>query len=281
MNIIFEEENTDAVLLVDASDAFNSINRIAFVHNIKSLCPAIATYCYSRKSRLFVDGCVEIKSEEGTTQGDPLAMPTYAIGILPLQELLQELLDEDPVKSVTFADNFAGAGKLQSLRSWWNAITRLGPLLGYYPKASKSWLIVKEVEKLNEAEQIFAGTDVKVTVSGKKYLGGTIGTETFKEKYFKERVSEWIEQIKMLSEIAKSQPQCAYSAFVGGFIHKFTYHLRVLGDIEEYLTPLDNAIDSLLIPALTEGHRCSPLECRLLALPEAWEYTHYIRHCGA
>ena len=41
---IFEEEETDAVLLIDASNAFNALNRAAALHNIRVLCPPIATY---------------------------------------------------------------------------------------------------------------------------------------------------------------------------------------------------------------------------------------------
>ena len=37
-------------------------------------------------------------------------------------------------------------------------------------------------------------------------------------------------------------------------------------NIEDCLIPLDNAIDHLFSLAITEGHRCSPLERRLLAL---------------
>ena len=74
MNEIYEEESTDAVLFVDASNAFNSLNREAMLHNIQYLCPAMSTYlrnCYSTPSRLFVAGGEEISSAEGTTQGDP------------------------------------------------------------------------------------------------------------------------------------------------------------------------------------------------------------------
>ena len=46
MNSIFQEEESDAILLVDASNDFNSLNRSAFLHNVRSLCPALATYVY-------------------------------------------------------------------------------------------------------------------------------------------------------------------------------------------------------------------------------------------
>lgn len=44
MHSIFEEEETDAVLLMDASNAFKALNRTAALHNIRVLCPPIATY---------------------------------------------------------------------------------------------------------------------------------------------------------------------------------------------------------------------------------------------
>ena len=40
---VFGEESTEAVLLVDASSAFNSQNRKLALHNISFLCPALAT----------------------------------------------------------------------------------------------------------------------------------------------------------------------------------------------------------------------------------------------
>lgn len=48
MQTIFEADDTDAVLLIDASNAFNSLNRDATVHNIRVLCPSIATYALTR-----------------------------------------------------------------------------------------------------------------------------------------------------------------------------------------------------------------------------------------
>ena len=66
-----KEEHTEAVLLVDAANAFNSVNRKVFVHNINVGWPSISIYvrtCYTLPSRLFTIGRTEIKSSEGTTQ---------------------------------------------------------------------------------------------------------------------------------------------------------------------------------------------------------------------
>ena len=44
MRELFEHDNSDTVLLIDALNAFNSLNRAAALHNIRVLCPSIATY---------------------------------------------------------------------------------------------------------------------------------------------------------------------------------------------------------------------------------------------
>ena len=177
INQLFQEDETDGVILVDAANAFNSINRRSLLHNIKTLCPAMAQYihnCYHRPSRLFLMGGKEIASQEGTTQGDPTAMPAYAIGLMPLLEILQEGLLTQEVKNAAYADDLAGTGKLQALKKWWDDVNDLGPLLGYNPKASKSYLIVKK-EKLEEAKVLFKDTGINITADGHKYLGGFIG----------------------------------------------------------------------------------------------------------
>ena len=44
MRELFEHDNSEAVLLIDSSNAFNFLNRAAALHNIRVLCPSIATY---------------------------------------------------------------------------------------------------------------------------------------------------------------------------------------------------------------------------------------------
>ena len=87
MEKIFKEESTEAVLLVDEENAFNSVNRKVFLQNNSILCPALSlfvTNCYATPARLFVIDGSKIQFNEGTTQGDPVAMAIYALGITPL-----------------------------------------------------------------------------------------------------------------------------------------------------------------------------------------------------
>ena len=78
---MFNRESTEAVLMADAPNAFNAINREAFLHNTKIL---YVNNCYSSPTDLYIQGGRSIKSEEGATQGDPAAMAIYALGITPL-----------------------------------------------------------------------------------------------------------------------------------------------------------------------------------------------------
>ena len=269
MSEIFAEEETDAILLIDASNVFNSLNRKTLLHNIRYLCPTLATYirnCYGAPARLFVTGGIEISSSEGTTQGDPVAMPSYGIGILPLLAIIKPELDPEKMKHVAHADDLGGGSKLERLYDWWNKCIIHGPAMGYHPKPSKSWLVVKE-EMLDKANDLFEGTGVQITTEGRKYVGGYIGTAEGATKYVEGIVDDWIKQLKKLATIAKSEPQAAYAAFTAGFRHKITYFIRTIQNIKEQMKPLDEVIDSVFIPAITEGHCCSRLDRKLLSLP--------------
>ena len=75
MHDIYNDAETEAVLLIDAENAFNAINRKVMLRNISVLCPIISTFIinsYCTPARLFILGGKEIKSYEGTTQGDQL-----------------------------------------------------------------------------------------------------------------------------------------------------------------------------------------------------------------
>ena len=120
MKTIYAQDDTDAILLVDATNAFNTINRQAALHNIGFLCPSISCMLnntYRAPVKLFVIGGGEIESTEGTTQGDPMAMAMYALAVTPLIKRLREV--EPDVKQIWFADDATAAGKLLALQQCW------------------------------------------------------------------------------------------------------------------------------------------------------------------
>ena len=141
----------------------------------------------------------------------------------------------------------------------------LGPAFGYNVKPSKSWLIVK-AEHLDLAKNLFDGCGVSITVEGKRHLGAAIGSPTFVQHYVNEKVEYWVSCVRKLSVIAKAQPHAAYCAFTHGLISRWTYFLRMLPRISDYLQPLETTIFTEFIPAVT-GNFVSDLERELFSLP--------------
>ena len=113
-----------------SSSSSSSLNRQVALQNAPMATVLINTY--REPSKLFMDGSV-LLSREGTTQGDPLSM---AIATAPLIKQLNHI-----VPQLWYADDAAGIGKLVALCWWWDEICDIGPHYGYFPNATKTWLI--------------------------------------------------------------------------------------------------------------------------------------------
>ena len=221
---IFRDEASEAILLVDADNAFNSLNREAAINNIKSLCQPYYMFqnnIYQCPSRLFVSGSREVLlSEEGTTQGDPGAMNMYAIAVRPLIDHLDNFIQISPgqpgvqfpqdddgipertnaqkVRQCWYADDSAAGGSIAGLKLWLDELCSVGPGYGYYPKPSKSVLIVKnDPVTLERARTTFAEYDIAITTDGDRHLGAAIGSNLFNGsvKWLK---SKWLCQVAQI-----------------------------------------------------------------------------------
>ena len=87
---------------------------------------------------------------------------------------------------VAFANDI-GVGSLKDLKICWLEITHIVPFIGYFANRLKSWLIIKE-RYIQEAENLFADTGIKITSNGRKHLGAFIGSEENKETYIIQKV---------------------------------------------------------------------------------------------
>lgn len=98
-------------------------------------------------------------------------------------------------------DDATGAGALRHIRKWWDELLAAGLAFGYYPNAKKCWLVVKP-EKLNKANDVFAGTGINITTEGRKHLGAALGQRSYLEEYVGSKVKEWISEVNLLAEFA-------------------------------------------------------------------------------
>ena len=127
-----------------------------------------------------------LNSEEGTTQGDSLAMALYALAIVPLaNQCVVNNLGE-----VWLADDASASGKLRSLLEWWTKLSTISPSFGYFPNSAKTWLIVHQ-DHLEKARSLFGNTRVQISTDGRRELGAP-GSISFVERYVSEKVEAWL-----------------------------------------------------------------------------------------
>ena len=203
------------------------------MQNIRITCKEIALYIintYRSPSMLFISGGGEISSQEGTTQGDPLAMPWYAINTNHMISSLRASIPQ--VKQVWLADDSAGGESTKSLYQWYKTLCEEGKQFAYIVNGAKTWLIVN------------------ITLEGRRHLGAVIGSKEFKNQYCQEKVDKWLREMESLTEITKSQPHAAYVAFTKGFKSKFTYYLRTIELFIEYVDPIEEVIHASFLPTL-------------------------------
>ena len=106
---IYQQDETEAALLVHSNNAFSSINRKVMLHNISVICPLTNNIvnCYIKPVRIFIVGNHEINSREGKIQGDPTAMGAFTSAVSPLIHFLSKLIFicEDRSKEVAFSSS--------------------------------------------------------------------------------------------------------------------------------------------------------------------------------
>ena len=209
-------------------------NREVALRNILHLCPSLGRVLintYRDGAQLYIDG-ESIASAEGTTQGDPLAMAMYALGVKPLIETMSTV---NEARQVWFADDCTTSGSVLQLSHWWEALLTYGPQYGYHPNATKTTLLVKP-DYLEEASHLFKDTDINIVTDGACVLGVPIGSTSFVHSWIADKVKSWVDELTTLSEIALSQPQSVFSALTHGVMSHWS-----LWDLE-YLTRRDGKV---------------------------------------
>ena len=75
------------------------------------------------------------------------------------------------------------------MRKWWDELSESGPPLGYFPNATKCWLIIK-TEREQAAREVFRDTAINITLEGHKHLRAALVSRLFLEEYVGEKVDK-------------------------------------------------------------------------------------------
>ena len=271
----WHDDSTEAVLLVDADNAFNRLNRKVALHNVQQICPPMYKYLfnhYQSPAHLVIANSsdsepFDLSSDEGCTQGDVGAMAFYALGVKPLVDKLDsKCCHPNNCKQSWYADDSGAIGRLIAIKKWWDTLISLGPKYGYFPKPEKTVLLLKHPDDVRQANAIFENTGIKLKLDGHRYLGAALGTQAFKESFVKEKVKKWVDDILELSEIAIDNPQIALTAYTKGICHRWAYIQRTIGGISNLFTPLEECIKETFLPSVI-GRKVSDAERKIFSLP--------------
>ena len=151
MRVLWEEHTQEeywVFLLIDAWNEFNEESRTAILWAVLHEWPSGAQFtfnCYRQWATLVVRETGDrsghfFNSKEVMTQGGPLAMIAYGIGVLPLT---RELWGSHPRVTQQWCADDAGAGrKFSHILEHLQDLQARGPERVYYPEPTKSILVV-------------------------------------------------------------------------------------------------------------------------------------------
>ena len=80
-----------------------------------------------------------------------------------------------------------------------------GPLYSYFLEPNKSVLVVSPWN-VPQAEALFMGCGLQI-VTGSRYLGGFVGTDTKQAHWLGENISVWRDSVATLAGVACRHPQ--------------------------------------------------------------------------
>jgi len=179
------------------------LNHRSALLNIFDLCHPFAivlTNIYCIASNLFIDG-TSVLSHEGTTQGDPLAIPMYTISLLPVIQRL----------SLRASPNRFGMWMMGVHFVSWrcgrkSCVLSVAPLGAMLMQSSAGWLPRKVCfrEPIMFSQEL---VHVQVTSTGCPYLGAALDSTTFTNLFTQQHVSEWIYGVSHLSTFGETQPR--------------------------------------------------------------------------
>jgi hypothetical protein len=204
-----------------------------------------------------------VLSEEGVTQGDPLAMVMCGVGLLPLIRILKKAVPD--LFQPWHADDAGAGGRFQKIRLYFEKLQVHGPPRGYYPEPSKSVIIVEEQNK-KKAETCFKDFGFKV-VTGSRYLGGFIGEKADQREWVEKKAQTWADSVLELSKVAGRHPQTAYAGLQKSLQQEWQFLQRVTSGLSDEFEVVEKALAENFLPSLFGNGTICDTKRQLACLP--------------
>ena len=187
-----------------------------------------------------------LHSKERMTEGDPLAMIAYGIGVLPL---IRELREAHPrVTQPCYSDD-AGAGEtfidLQAHYQDLQAQGRARDITLSRPRVSWSWPRGTSPGLTNISVGSAYGWG-----RGHWYLGGFLGDMSAEREWFGKKIQGCKESVAILSGVTLKHPQSAYEGPQKSLQQEWAFVQRVNPGVGTASGPAEEALREVFVPAL-------------------------------
>ena len=240
-------------IMLDARNGFNELGRKAMFWTVRHRWAAGARFafdCYRHQCKLTLrqrgKPCHIILSREGVTQGDPLSMILYGIGLLPLAEKLRGTIPQ--AVQPWYADDSAMTGPASKVRQAVMLLQQWGPRMGHCPEPAKS-IVVCPIQDQDRVRAIMADLPVKYR-EGHRCVGGFLGCHTQRSEWLDPQILKWRRAVQQLARIARRYPQTAHAGLTMSLQSEWQCLQRVTSGVRDAHAPIEAAIVEEFLPAL-------------------------------
>lgn len=241
-------------LAIDAKNAFNMMDRTSMLWTLRHEWPDGCTFafnCYRHHVLLLVHksptGFERLYSKTGVTQGCPIAMPAYGLGLLPLIRLLKA--KHPGVLQLWYADDGAIAASFQVIKDLYKLLEHLGPKHGYYPQTKKSVLVVTEANLL-AAQNFFKNVFSFEITTGNKYLGAYVGDEPRFQEWLTKKTTDWTTHLESYAGVCVKYPHPAYCGIQKSLQQEWQFVQRTNTCPPSYFETMERSFAETIVPGL-------------------------------
>ena len=195
------------VLLLDFTNAFNTINRFSMFEEFRAHIPGLSAWmesCYSCHPFLYL-GSHTILSCCGVQQGDPLGLLGFALILHSIVERIRAAA-LNLTLNAWYLDDGILVGSYREIAAALNIIKSDGPPVGLNLNRAKSLLFIPEDA---DASCSPLPPEIPITQRGFTLLGCPIGPASFCEEVFLSRVAKVKTSLGFLQDMDDSQMETA------------------------------------------------------------------------